>query len=178
MNMSLPISRFFIPTKQGKIYAGILAVIVILVSWIMTVNSLIYIDHYPCYEDAICMRPTVVPVRERGTDYSTLFWGLFVGSFFILLILFSSTYFKKRDLKNGLKPRLRLYESYYLFLYFSFLWYFILASFFVIFFGYEMRFMPLYVRNTSIGSLIAVILVTAIGYLILRKSNRATRNNM
>ena len=89
MNMSLPISRFFIPTKQGKIYAGILAVIVILVSWIMTVNSLIYIDHYPCYEDAICMRPTVVPVRERGTDYSTLFWGLFVGSFFILLILFS-----------------------------------------------------------------------------------------
>ena len=120
--MSLPISRFFIPTKQGKIYAGILAVIVILVSWIMTVNSLIYIDHYPCYEDAICMR---------------------------------------------------LYESYYLFLYFAFLWYFILASFFVIFFGYEMRFMPLYVRNTSIGSLIVVILVTAIGYLILRKSAKS-----
>jgi hypothetical protein len=175
--MSMPISKFWSPTKQGKIYAGILSVIVVLVSWFMAINSLVEIP----WENLCVGKPSgcahimgdTPMVTEIKTDYMNLYWGLLVGSTYIICILFSSLYFKNRKQGNRPASKVNLEVRYYLFLYFAFLIIPILFFYKPIVYGSDLSFMSLVVELCFIVSLVVVLLVSVLGFCLL---NRSTKN--
>lgn len=177
--MSMPKSKFWSPTKQGKIYAGILSVIVVLASWYMAINSLVEIPwRNPCAgEPSVCTRsPGEMPLaREIKTDYMNLNWGLSLGLTCVIFILLSSLYLKNGKQGNRHVLKVNLEVPYYLFLYFAFLSVPILNSYVNIRYGHDLSFIPLLVQQSSIVSLVVVLLVTAIGFFILNRGARKAR---
>ena len=188
--MSMPKSKFWSPTKEGKIYAGILSVIVVLVSWFMAINSLFPIDDLlDCdailsgsrFESTCLSSSGGVMTHKVETGYINLLFGICVGIFFVIGILFASVFIKNRVLNNQSNHKILIFSSYYLFIYFiflcfAFLWFPLLNTSIKLLEGSKIGFLPSNVIITSIGSLMVALVATLIGYLMFKRQTRNTKD--